>query len=366
MISFSLPSLSTFALLVAQVVTSSKRWDSPMKQCQITHDNYHFNLCPLFYERHNPGQVDLVLHYETPPTMTTIVYNISLSGPLRKSDAVPDDAQCVSGTWACVTTRKRHPRRDLEEDNYGTQVIPIVMEAPQSNSRLDSSMGDKEDLGIYAELRGAVKVGDKFPSLSLHIYGGYYVDVPQKIQIDFECAESDDDALKLSGLWNGTHVLTWATKHACARRVYQTLFEDEGESDLPPADEASNEPPPDLEEPPPDQDLLAPPVPPERNGHSAIVIIACSGAALLGLGYLVIRPPAVLRKRIRVIRRAQLLRGTRESKLLRWAAEEIEMLGDEDEYEVDEMVNSRPLPDEQVPLRPSQTRTTFVDYGTAR
>lgn len=41
------------------------------------------------------------------------------------------------------------------------------------------------------------------------------------------------------------------------------------------------------------------------------------------------------------------------------------MLGDEDEDEVDEMVNSRPLPDEQVPLRPSRTRTTFVDYGTA-
>lgn len=85
----------------------------------------------------------------------------------------------------------------------------------------------------------------------------------------------------------------------------------------------------------------------------------------MGLGYLVIRPPAVLRKRIRAIRRAQFLRGTRESKLLRWASEEIEMLGDEDEDEVDEMVNSRPLPDEQVPLRPSRTRTTFVDYGTA-
>lgn len=93
MISFSLPSLLVFALLVTQVVTSSKRWDSPMKQCQITHDNYQFNLCPLFYERHNNPEVDLVLHYETPPTMTTIVYNISLNGPLRKSDAVPDGDQ---------------------------------------------------------------------------------------------------------------------------------------------------------------------------------------------------------------------------------------------------------------------------------
>lgn len=57
--------------------------------------------------------------------------------------------------------RKRHPRRDLEEDIDGTQVIPIIVEAPQSNSRLNSFVGDKEDLGIYAELRVVVEVEDK-------------------------------------------------------------------------------------------------------------------------------------------------------------------------------------------------------------
>ena len=86
---------------------------------------------------------------------------------------------------------------------------------------------------------------------------------------------------------------------------------------------------------------------------------------VLGLGYLAIRPPALLRKRIRAIRRARFLRGIGETKLLHWAAEEIEML-DDDEFEEDEMVNSRPLPDEEIPLRPSRTRTNFVDYGTAR
>jgi hypothetical protein len=76
------------------------------------------------------------------------------------------------------------------------------------------------------------------------------------------------------------------------------------------------------------------------------------------------RPPAVLRRRIREIRRARFLRGTRDPKLIRWAAEELEMLG-VDEYEVDEMVNSRPLADEEIPLRSSRTRPTFVNYGTA-
>jgi len=89
------------------------------------------------------------------------------------------------------------------------------------------------------------------------------------------------------------------------------------------------------------------------------------GAVVLGLGYLAIRPPALLRKRIRAIRRARLLRGIGETKLLQWAAEEFEMLGD-DEFEEDEMVNSRALLDEEVPLRPSRTRSTFNDYGTAR
>lgn len=42
------------------------------------------------------------------------------------------------------------------QDGGGAQVIPIVMDAPQSDSRLDS-VGDREDFGIYAELRKTAK-----------------------------------------------------------------------------------------------------------------------------------------------------------------------------------------------------------------
>ena len=89
-------------------------------------------------------------------------------------------------------------------------------------------------------------------------------------------------------------------------------------------------------------------------------------AVLLGLGYLAIRPPTVLRGYLDAIRRTRFLRGVGEAKLVRWAAEDLEMLGLEEEYEEDEMVNSRPLPDEEIPLRPSRTRFTFVNYGAAR
>lgn len=85
----------SLALVIAQIVAvaSANRWYSPTNQCRITLDNYHFDLCPLLDERHNSGRLDLVLHYQTPPTITTIVYNISLNGPLPSSDAFSDDEQ---------------------------------------------------------------------------------------------------------------------------------------------------------------------------------------------------------------------------------------------------------------------------------
>jgi hypothetical protein len=45
----------------------------------------------------------------------------------------------------------------------GAQVIPIVMEAPQSDSEL-ASVGDREDFGVYSEMRETAK--DK-PRMSL-------------------------------------------------------------------------------------------------------------------------------------------------------------------------------------------------------
>jgi hypothetical protein len=92
LLSFSFAIIFYFAL-AENVWASSKRLDSVKNQCQIALDNYHFDLCPLLNEQRNPGQVDLVLRRETPPTITTIVYNISFNGPLPNSDAIPRDEQ---------------------------------------------------------------------------------------------------------------------------------------------------------------------------------------------------------------------------------------------------------------------------------
>ena len=119
------------------------------------------------------------------------------------------------------------------------------------------------------------------------------MNVPQKVQIDFECAESGDDvrssqfhkdaanvrpqAPKISGIYNNRHVLTWATKYACAR-VHQTFLEGEyGQSNSPPEDEETNHPPEDSNETSPNQDLVYEPIPPNKNGPSMRAIILWSG-----------------------------------------------------------------------------------------
>jgi hypothetical protein len=89
------------ALVIVQITAVASAIRLPMNQCRITLDNYRFDLCPLLDERHNSGHVDLVLHYQTPPTITTIVYNISLNGPLRSSDAFSDDEQVGQAAANC-------------------------------------------------------------------------------------------------------------------------------------------------------------------------------------------------------------------------------------------------------------------------
>jgi len=204
--------------------------------------------------------------------------------------------------------RKYHPGRDPEN---AEQVTPIVIGAPQSDP---GGVGDREDFGIYAQLRESVEDQSRmsFP----HIWPLRIVihDVSQP-HSQFICAavttstgrrgfkstlsaqsrtttyvypESTGHAVanlraqapKLSKVWNGAHIFTWTTKHACAR-VHQAALEDDGEADIPAEDEGPDDPPEDVEDPDPpaNQDLLYPPVPPDKSGPSIVTVLACSGCA---------------------------------------------------------------------------------------
>lgn len=83
-------------------------------------------------------------------------------------------------------------------------------------------------------------------------------------------------APKITAIWNNRHVLTWATKHACAR-VHQTFFEGEDGESTPPVDEEADHSPEDSEEPSPKQDLVQIPIPSNRNGPSTRAIIIWTG-----------------------------------------------------------------------------------------
>jgi hypothetical protein len=53
--------------------------------------------------------------------------------------------------------RKHYAGRDPENTDHRVQVIPIVIEAPQSEAGQDSSAGVREDFGIYAQLEDSVE-----------------------------------------------------------------------------------------------------------------------------------------------------------------------------------------------------------------
>lgn len=110
-------------------------------------------------------------------------------------------------------------------------------------------------------------------------------------------------------------------------------------------------------------------------------------AAFLLLTYLVLHPPPLLRRLLSpaltpVVRRLRRSRYATfntigESKLLRWAQEDLAIPGDDD-Y-TDDMVNGsggawfsagtgaagRGLDSEEIPLTPSPKKMSFADYGAA-
>jgi len=68
--------LLVFLLAVVKVgviASLSKPWDPRTNDCQISL-NVPLQSLPLLDERHNSGQVDLILHHETSSITSTIVY----------------------------------------------------------------------------------------------------------------------------------------------------------------------------------------------------------------------------------------------------------------------------------------------------
>ncbi|KAA1472706.1 hypothetical protein DENSPDRAFT_839047 [Dentipellis sp. KUC8613] len=351
--------LSSILLAVGLVMSAStaaagtgtgRALKSLVRDCQFAIGDYKFNLCPLF-EQQDTLQQTIVFDTQTPPTVTKTVYKLNLDGPLPKNEKLPAHEQCPDGTWVCMTSINRRPNHE-DEDPRIVQVVPVVgsLSAPEGSS---SSSGS--GMSVTATMRQSD--GKTHPYLQIRMTGGNYVDKPQSALLVFGCNHKLEEPTKPAHLWNwnGTHVFTWFTKHACAHAHS--------------ADSAPDAPPADA---PPNDELIE--TPPERywtSKHSLTTILLCTAAVLFGLGYTFIHPPPPLRRRmapvIRRIRRSRFSSAVGENKLLRWAQEDL-ALADFDEE--DEMVNARGSDDiegwdEQIPLKPSPKSPAVANYGTA-
>ncbi|KAI0067028.1 hypothetical protein BV25DRAFT_1878067 [Artomyces pyxidatus] len=334
----------TASVLIAAAAAAADHPHKHLKtladDCRFALADRKFDLCPLF-----TGQrlAQWSVHYtqQTPPSVTTTLYQFSLAGPLKRNASLPDDEQCAEGTWVCMKTINRRPQRSQEPPRV-TQLIPVV--AQFEDASLASAAG-REDFGIYAQF-GYVR-GDQSAPLWLSMSGGYYVDKPQRLLFNLMCAP-DNQEPTYGWSWNGTHTFDWKTRHACAN-VRATP------SPYPPT--PPDDPAPVIDAPPADELITPPPVSPRMTARAVTTILFCTIAALFGVAYVTLHPPEFVRSfRIRRLR-------TRVSadKLLRWADEDLALM---EVGEEDEMVNAH-VDNEQIPLKPSP-KLGFANYGSAK
>jgi hypothetical protein len=90
--SFTYLALSVVALLVGLVLAGDTvRLDSFAQQCEFMVDGNKFNLCPLL--KQESGLWSIGNTRNTPPTVTSSWYRISLDGPLARNASKPADMQ---------------------------------------------------------------------------------------------------------------------------------------------------------------------------------------------------------------------------------------------------------------------------------
>ncbi|TFY79320.1 hypothetical protein EWM64_g4692 [Hericium alpestre] len=249
--------LAAVSLVCALAVAADvKTLKSLVEECRFSINDYRFDLCPLFESAEALKQI-ITSQAVTPPTVTKIVYQLSLNGPLSRSEKLPDHEQCPDGTWFCMTTINRRTEPYESEDPRILQVVPIVFDAP------DSSAASSEGFGVVAGL--GKSDGKTHPTLLVRLTGGQYVNKPQRALLVFRCNHKSEEPTQptYSWSWNGTHAFDWTTKYACGHaRGADTAPGSPHDPGIPPGE---------------DQDLIG--TLPERHWitkHSLTTILLCA------------------------------------------------------------------------------------------
>lgn len=348
--------------------------ESLVKTCDFKIGGHHFKLCPLFEGDWKSRFKQLEWEEQTPPTVTKTVYKMNLAGPLKVDQTLPEHEQCPPGTWVCKTTINTRPDHRSEAPRI-LSVVPVVGD-------IEENKNQEEQFGVFAQFgqSWSQRPDDDLPPLWIRMQGGSYVNEPQRALINLRCNDTVEESdPRFSMTFRGTHFFTWTTSHACSH-LHKS---NSGGRTRPQHPDKPDAPPADIDTPeellPPDMSLF-----PSRSTTSIVLSIL---AAFLLLTYLVLHPPPLLRRLLSpaltpVVRRLRRSRYATfntigESKLLRWAQEDLAIPGDDD-Y-TDDMVNGsggawfsagtgaagRGLDSEEIPLTPSPKKMSFADYGAA-
>ncbi|ETW75227.1 hypothetical protein HETIRDRAFT_455887 [Heterobasidion irregulare TC 32-1] len=117
------------------------------RDCRFTIGRLTFDLCPLFKSA-QARKKTIEFERQTPPTVTKVVYDLSLDGPLKRDTTLPEHEQCAQGTWFCMTTINRRPDHRSEAPRI-LQLVPVVANFSEKDA---SSAAPASRFSVHAML----------------------------------------------------------------------------------------------------------------------------------------------------------------------------------------------------------------------
>ncbi|CEL54767.1 hypothetical protein RSOLAG1IB_07301 [Rhizoctonia solani AG-1 IB] len=191
------------SLLALPTTTDSARFDCTFTASLDGHA-LKYDLCPLLGRAKYRVSRDV----ETPPSITRIHYDISLTDYITWDGTLPARDQCEQGTNICMTVISERPDHRLEPPRT-IYVVPVAGNFPDRQLNVTSKLTQKTDSMGY-------------PFLKMTFRGGLYMGIPQKAVFTFICdpsiVEPSEPTLLSHGdplEDQGNHKLVWKSKYAC-------------------------------------------------------------------------------------------------------------------------------------------------------
>ncbi|KDN37514.1 hypothetical protein RSAG8_10113, partial [Rhizoctonia solani AG-8 WAC10335] len=137
-----------------------------------------YDLCPLLRR----GKYRVSRDVETPPSITRIHYDISLSDYIPLDGTLPTRDQCEQGTNICMTVISERPDHRLEPPRT-IYVVPVAGNFPDRQLNVTAKLAEKADSmnhGTPTAYVFSLPLTLCTAPLKLTFHGGRYMNIPQK------------------------------------------------------------------------------------------------------------------------------------------------------------------------------------------